>query len=430
MLKKITFKREFIMTALSQIVQVLGKVLVAKILAVLMTKSEYGYYSLALSVYTLVSMYPFTAFDQALRRYASIYMEGNNYKKFYFNIFIIYFVFFIGYLIIIAIVQLFGIIQYEWEKLLPVLIIYIITETYKTTIYGVEESLRKRNFVAYSRIFEYVCNIVFIFLIYRFFTINIYSVLLIFSLVDFLIILADLIKNRTNIDFSQINIINLKILFNDIWMFSYPMLAWAIFVWMQNMSNRWFLQYYLNESAVGEFYVLTSIVALPTSFITGIIYAFLLPIIYEKENNDKGYAIRFVLKLLPIVFAVFALITIFVFFFKDLLIIIAADKKYLNNSWMLPYMLAAASVQAVSSLSTIPMLAQMKTRKLMLPSILPGIISLICGLFLIKQFFITGAFLNYIITNLSYAILVFAVFIKECKNTKITGFVFKPMSNK
>lgn len=412
MIKKILKNKELRLVAFSQMIQLFGGVVLVKLLAVLLTKSDYGYYSLALSIFTLVSIMPFTAFDQGVARYISVYKEKHTLKKYYINIFVIYISILLVYLILFYSTRNLFNLSNEWFNISGILSIFIITEIFKTTIFSIETASRDRKLVTFQKLFEYCGKIALIYIVYKYFQLDIKSLFFVYSIININIIVYSLIKNKDNIEFSSINKKNITALSRDILLFSYPLLTWALFGWFQNMSNRWLLNAFLNESIVAEFSMLSSMALLPPNAILGIVNGFIIPIIYERENTERGYARKTLNVLLPVVGLIYGCMIIFTFIFNKQIILILADAKYIKNAWMLPYMLISGCIFTLSMMSTYEIFAHKKTKKLILPNIIPGISSMLFGYFAIKYYGLMGALVNFMLTYIIYGILTTVTVVK------------------
>jgi len=185
------------------------------------------------------------------------------------------------------------------------------------------------------------------------------------------------------------------------------------------MSNRWYLDYFLDKEQVALFAMLSSISMIAPTALLGIIGGYFMPIIYQKENQHRGYTRDFLYKLLPIVLMIFSFSFVITYIFKNEIILIIADEKYLSISWMLPWMYLVFCLYTLSMMATYELFAHKQTKKLILSSIIPGVISLFFGYFFIKQYGVEGALYNYIITYLSYTLLTFYVVVKYIRSNKL-----------
>jgi hypothetical protein len=52
-------------------------------------------------------------------------------------------------------------------------------------------------------------------------------------------------------------------LITRIWSFSYPLLIWAVFGWLRDIANRWYLDYSLDKESVTLFAMMSSIALIP-----------------------------------------------------------------------------------------------------------------------------------------------------------------------
>ena len=149
----------------------------------------------------------------------------------------------------------------------------------------------------------------------------------------------------------------------------------------------------------------------------GVIGSFFIPIIYQKENSQKGYTRKFLKLLLPSLAAFFLVSFTIVYYFKDLIVVLLTDEKYLSIAWMLPWMFLTYCLYVLSMISTYELFAHNQTKKLILSSVLPGIFALIGGYFLIGRYGLEGALYNYILTYTSYAFLTLYAVNKYRKET-------------
>jgi len=171
------------------------------------------------------------------------------------------------------------------------------------------------------------------------------------------------------------------------------------------MANRWLIDFFLTKENVAEYSLVSSIALLPSTAITGILGVFLLPIIYQKSNTDVYYPWQIIKK--TVVFQIgFYLFLIATFTFLGPLIIeILSSKKYIDSSWMLPFLVIGSGCFAIGQVLTYEIFALKETKRLLMSTIIPGIWSFLGGYFLIKYFGVKGAVINFVLTYIIYLIL-------------------------
>lgn len=407
MIKKVLSNKELLWTVLYQASILLGNLLLIKLLAVALSRNDYGYYALIMSISAFVLMMPFTAFMQAISRYLSIYINKNKINEFYTSIIFIFIFIVIFYIIISIVLKYF--ISDNWNDIYFFIVLFICSEIFKTLFYTINNANRKRKNIALSSILEFSMKLFIIYISYQYRIIDISYALLALFCGNILATVFLVYSNNSSFSLNYINKKNLEIYFSRIWIFSYPLLIWAIFGWLRDMSNRWYLDYFLDKEHVALFSMMGSLALIAPTALQGFIGSFFIPILYQKENTQKGYTRKFLKIMLPLVFGIFLISFFVTYFFKDFIVLLIADKKYLTISWMLPWMFLVYSFYVISMMSTYELFAHKQTKKLILSSVIPGIISLVCGYSLIKEYGINGALVNYSITYGSYSIFTFIV---------------------
>lgn len=408
-IKSLVTNKEFYWTLLFQIITLAGGILLMKLLAVSLSKTEYGFYALITSVISFVLMMPFTAFLQGVSRYISIYQDKGTYKVFLSSIIVLFSIFMVLYILLAFFVGSLCTLDAEWDDKLIFIVMLIVSEILKVLFKTINNANRERKNIAISVFVEFSVKIGIIFTAYKFSSVDIIKVLIALIIANTISMIIMYAKNSQNISISGITQKYFKVYTLRIWLFSYPLLIWAVFGWLRDMSNRWYLDYFLDKEQVALFAMMGSLALVAPAALQGVIGSFFIPIIYQKENSTKGFARKFLSILLPVLAIFFFISFIVVYFFKDLIVVLLTDEKYLSISWMLPWMFLTYSIYVISMISTYELFAHNQTKKLIVSSVLPGIIAFVGGYFLIRSYGITGALYNYILTYTSYALLTFYI---------------------
>lgn len=418
MLTKLVKNKELRLVVTTQVIQLAGTLGFTKVLAVYLGKEAYGFYALIMSIVTLISMVPYTAFDEGAARYLSVYEDKGIIPQRLVNIPVLYGLIYFIYIVTGAIIYPFVID--EWQILLLPVLALTLLEVLKNTFLKFENNRRNRGFVTYSKIFEFSVKIAATFLLAQWFDLSVLKILLLLILIDLSIGVAEYVIRRTDYRISSISSTNLKSTAKDLFNFSWPLIIWSVFAWFQNMSNRWIIDLLMDKEAVAEFSILSSISLLPSTAITGVLGAFLLPIIYEKTNNDPKFAWATIKKITPFQFALYTALIFGSVLFSSQIVSLLSSSKYQDAAWMLPYMMLGTSLFAIVQVSTYEIFALKATKKLILSTIIPGASSVVCGYFLIKYFQLQGAMYNFIITYFLYAILTFFIVVRfHAKNQNL-----------
>jgi len=394
--------KEKVYVIMYQSIIMLGTLLVMKLLTNYLEVEEFGIYSLILSAMALIAILPFNSVSQANIRYFSIYQKKKKTPEFiyvtikWFVIFaaFYFFVFFIGNFFL----------EYDlW--LLSLVYFLVITEVAKTSLRGLVNSARLRKNIAVSGLFEFSVKLALIALVNRLSNLDVYWVIAIFvsaNVISIIPLFNKLFRNAKNPG-SKVT----KIFESRFFWFAIPLVIWGAFGWARDMSNRWYLEWFVDTDSVAIFTVLTSIALILPTAIQSLVNAYYIPILYQQENKHPGYTAKFMNKFAVIFTMIIALSAILLYAFSIEVVIFFSSEAYANYAPALPWMMSVYAVYILSSIMAIEVFAAKKTAYLLVPNIIPGVISIILGYFMIKEFGLSGAFYSYVITYLIFATLMF-----------------------
>ena len=178
------------------------------------------------------------------------------------------------------------------------------------------------------------------------------------------------------------------------------------------MSSRWYLHNFASPEDVGSFAMITSLaLILPVGF-QSIVSGYIGPIIFQKENSEPGYARKFLRLFLPVGFLLIGAGFLFVYFCKNWIVTSFSSQEYLPLAWMLPWMVVAYSFYSLSMIGAFEIFAKNKPQKLIVSSCLSGAVALIIGYFMIDKYGVHGAFITFLATYITYAVLTFNVVLR------------------
>lgn len=418
-LKSLTTNKELHWTLLFQLSSLLGGVALIKLLAVSLSAAEYGVYAIITSVVSFILMMPFTGLLQGCGRYISIYQMKGQEKEFLNSVIFLILFFTSLYILLGSSFYLLYPLSFEWADKYFTVLLLSISEIIKAMFRTINNANRERKNIAISVFLEFFLKITLIIIIYTFYLASIENVLIVLIFANVVSVFIMYNKYKANISISFFSKKHFYVHFKRIYKFSFPLLIWASFGWLRDMSNRWYLDYFLDKESVALFAMISSLALVAPFALQGVIGSYFIPIIYQRENTQKGFTKIFLSRLLPVLAAVFLIGFVIVYVLKDFIVLLLADDKYLQASWMLPWMFLAYSLYVASIISTYELFAHNQTKKLILSSILPGVVAFVGGYFLIKNFGIEGALYNYILTYASYALLTFYVVAKYTKEKTI-----------
>ena len=392
---------------MTQAIQMGGGLLVFKILTSKLNSSDFGLYALILSFSAIIFAFPFTAIQQALTKYSSVTLKQkaiNIYK----TVFILDIFFIIIYLFLSFILVYFKVINIDSMEYI-LITLYISTEVLKINNYMFLNSLRNRKKYFFSVFLEFSIKLILLLI----FTNSINEVFAIFTVANILSIIYSR-PNNLNFNISKTQFVYWT---KMIYIFATPLAVWGVFGWMRDMSNRWIIEYYLTLNDVALFAVMNSLIVILPGALQAFFGMYFMPILYKKEKEKRGFIRNFNKKVILIGFLITILGTFFVELLSEYLIIIFADVKYLSGSWMLAPMFFAFALFSLSMSTTSEIFAYNKTKLLLLPNIMSGIISLISFFILIKFYALVGAVYAFVISYLVYSIMTLYI-VYRFKNVK------------
>lgn len=395
---------EFILSTFTQFVYLFQSVAQNKIFTSFFPLTVYGEWSILISIYTLISMLPFSACDQGVFKIAYKYKEDKEEAELYTSVSIVYVIGFLAYLVIFLLGKFFIKKGVFFRNYIFWFLLYVFTEIYKNVFIIIDNAYRNRKRIFYIRTVEFIIRIFIMLLFYYFNIFSIKSVLILMVFTNILIyfIQSPLIRKiKIPMEFEKF-----KIIWKEIVRFSYPLLTWAIFGWMQNMISRWYLEIFMDYDSVALYSVLTSISFFVPNMVYQVANSYIIPIVYSKqkgftEKKLKSYVIFFA--------ALFSIYLLFVIFGGKYFILLFSSNRYLPILKYLPFTTFSSIIYVLSMLSTIEIYRSGMTKKLLFSTIFPGLLMSTVGFFLIKYMGFNGAIINYMMGHFTYAFFTFKV---------------------
>jgi O-antigen/teichoic acid export membrane protein len=167
----------------------------------------------------------------------------------------------------------------------------------------------------------------------------------------------------------------------DIWKYSWPIGIFGVFTWLQLASDRWALQIFSSTKDVGSFAVLYQLGYTPIALITGMASQFLVPILFQRagdstdsERNSDVYKLSWRLTWLSLLLTGIAFLVAILLHDKIFGILVA--EEYRSVSYLLPWIIIAGGMFASGQSLANSLLAQMKTRELIIPKIASALLGL------------------------------------------------------
>ena len=417
MLEKRNFK-ELFLVASNHFIELFTTLIITKIISVNLSKQDFGFYSLILSILALISILPFTSLQTAIERYIIEYKDKNVYEKKFVSILFIHVFFFVLYLIVFVFFLFSGLMSNVWKEMMPFFIPFVIVRIYKYLLLTILNIERKRKYMIIARIVDVFLQVCIV-LIYIFYNKNLtVNAVLISSFIgNLLCVIILLLFERSQICLQELNYNNFIAVFKDVFNYSIPLIIWGVFLWSQNMIGRWYIDVFLGKVDVANYSTMSSLSNMPSILIIALVGQFVVPIAYAKETNNKGYIKKINNLLLPLSVGIWIVIIIFTYLFRDLLIKIFLDKKYLDVSWSLALLMIGTAIYSTGQILIYGIYYYKKPKLLLWSNVFPGIFAIIVGYFLVKEYAYKGAILTNVLSNsLSGLLTLLTVYLFNKKN--------------
>jgi len=382
---------ELVLVASNHMVDLLTSLLITKLISVYLTKDQYGFYALIISVFTFISIFPFTSLHTAIERKIVELNNNNTYGR-YSIYFILYHLVFVAlYLLFTPII--YANVSMEWKNLYVLIFAFIFTKLYKSLFICILNVERKRYYILIMRILDLAIQVAVVLFFSIRGTLKVEDVLLSSIIGSLCCFLVFFVAEKSRYLKFYFNFDDFIKLFRNLINFSLPFIIWGIFIWLQNMANRWYIDMFLAKSDVANFSIMTSLALLPASTIIAVVGQYFAPIAYQKESQENGYIAKLNKKFILYSCLFWLIAIIITYVVKDYLIVLLLDKKYTDVSWTLPILMIGTAIYATGQITIYEIYHYKKPGLLLLSNILPGLFTLIAGYFLIQTFGFEGSIL-------------------------------------
>ncbi|WP_182735642.1 hypothetical protein [Pseudoalteromonas sp. SG44-8] len=400
-------------TILAQFIQLASGVILIKVLTSELEVAAYGLFALVMSVSAFVLTVPFTAIQQGFYRYRSIYNKKNKQSEFYISMVLgvsalIILYIFVAYIIL----QSFSFGGY-WVNHFFLIALFIVSEIYKVFTRSIVNADRQRKTYAKSILAEFIIKLVLLsFITYFFSNLELDFVISTYTFANFVSVFIcsyfniDMLKN---IEYKLFKLIWFRVL-----IFSSPLLLWASFGWIRDMSLRWFLELHGETSEVAMFTAISSIAIIIPMVMQSIIGAYFIPIMYENGRGENSNKLKHKFNILILILILIGiLLFLFLYAFSGFIVEQLTDSIYVIHSWALPWMFISYYLFCCGMISATSLLVDFKPKKLFLPNLVSGLVVLCAGLFFIKEYGLEAAVFSYCISYISYFLLTFFIVYKN-----------------
>lgn len=212
----------------------------------------------------------------------------------------------------------------------------------------------------------------------------------------------------------------------QMWMYSWPFMAWGIFGWAQQSSGRWALEVYSTTTDVGLYVVLFQLGYAPIIMALGLTTTFFMPILFAR-TGDASNAVRNegVRKLISKMVLIGGGLTILAVLATSLLhsqmFNLLVNEKYFSVSYLLPWVILSGGIFGMSQVLASQLMVLNMTSKLLYASIGASVIGIVASIVCAKTFSLDGMVVASLTHSISCLLLVIVVICKNSKAVKCVG---------
>lgn len=396
-------KEIFIITT-GQVIGLIGSFLFIKIISEATSVSEYGLYSIVLSIVSLLALVPFSSFDQAIARFLSEYKQLDNYITHTFVIYLMTIIVVFTVLMAFLFFTQFDMFSFL-SSIKSEILLFAVLNIVRNFLLNLENFKRNRLVVTYSKIFEAIFKILMIYIFYIFYNVNAKVIINVINLIFFINILYLIIiyKNLFNIKLLKIH--TLKKILQDILLFSSPLLTWTLFSWFTMNAPIWVLQNNFNTEAVGHYSMIYNLASLFPVQLTAILSAYYSPIYYQNESKIQGYTKKSISRTIKLLTFIFFLFGIILYNFSNELILLISSNKYLEYEWMIIFLYANSAIISLAQFLSIEIFVYKETKKLIIANIVPALVMSL-SIVIVPKYGMFGLVFTLILSSISYITLI------------------------
>jgi O-antigen/teichoic acid export membrane protein len=377
-----------------------------------MGSSDYGKYSLVLTVAALISAIFYGPAEQGFVRFYYDFLKKGQAKT-YINLFN-GFLLKTGYygLCIVLVISIFSLLFKTELSAVSIVFMgtYVLLFTTSNIYNSMLNLLRKRKTNTMLQLVEKLLIILALSIVVYLSTLSSKNVFIVisFALIIVLFLKIKVINHYVPEDESDHNSKETKrIIKHTISKFSIPFVIWGVAGWLQLNSERWIIASYLTTSDVGIYAVMISLANYMISLPSGIISQFATPIIYERESHKENNGLNSVKYIVFFNIVLVLFMMLLSVLFGRQIILFASNSDFCVYWYLLPIICVGIGLfQIGQGLTNVGMLLN-KPNIYLFPKIASGILALILNITFINIFGIIGIAISLCLTNFVYLLLVF-----------------------
>lgn len=366
-----------------QVVTIAGLLVGIRLLTGLMSSKEYGELALGMTVATLVSQVLLGPLSNGATRFYAPAQEAGDFSG-YIKAVRHLVTAATGIIILMLLLAVGGLFTAGKPELIPLAvtaIVFAILSGYNSILSGVQSAARQRAIVAlHSGMGAWARYLVAAGLILWLGATSTaamagYAFATILVLVSQYVFFGRLLKrHKTAITENRQN------WSKEIWKFSWPYMSWGIFIWAQQVSDRWALGLFSSTEDVGLYAALFQLGYYPIILASGTATQFLAPIFFQRagdasDSMRNANVTKLTWRLTSFAIGLTAVAFLIGFLFHNLIFHIFVAEAYWSVSYLLPWMLLGGGIFAAGQTIELNLVSRMKTNIIVMAKIVTAILA-------------------------------------------------------
>lgn len=193
----------------------------------------------------------------------------------------------------------------------------------------------------------------------------------------------------------------------QIWTYSWPFLAWGIFTWVHQSSDRWALEHFATIQDVGLYTVLFQLGYYPVSVVAGMATQFLAPIFYQRagdaSDSQRNVHVNYLSwRFTGLALAMTGAVFLVALLFHRQIFRIFVARKYAIVSNLLPWILLSSGIFVAGQSISLNLMSQMKTHTMVMAKIITALVGVILNVAGAYWYGITGVVMASVLFSVTY----------------------------
>ena len=264
---------------------------------------------------------------------------------------------------------------------------YSIVSGYLLTIYDIQNAARLRKNIAILKILDSWVKMGVVYTLLEIYLPSA-SVVIISYIIStcFILLVQGIISNKLEENnIHKANDEKVRIWYGTLVKHSLPFSWVGVFVWLQQVSDRWALEYFTSSEDVGLYSVVYQIGFTPVNILTSLVIGLIAPVLFQKMGDrtvqEKNNSVNVLIN--KIMLCGVSLVTLlFIICYNSHLLIfkILVSDKYLSYSFLLPWIILISGLNAISQVINLKILGNMMVQETVWPKIVSSLLGVLLNI--------------------------------------------------